>query len=209
MYLIKIFTILYLILRLSDNTYSLVTWCNKTSTTLEVKACKEKCYKHENGLLFKKECRSQKNVQELRPCIKHWKKEEKAIWKPPSPQTVFLKSTGSRCILVTSYLPKLSPKTTVVMVNVTTRWEREEWACTSVGCVTLSCRPLLTRCKNSDAFSTVLRSKETERIFNWLAEKIIQENWQLEREPQHFHFPALLLILLSVLSCTNRLFHVE
>lgn len=94
------------------------------------------------------------------------------------------------------------------MVNVTTRWEREELACTSVGCVTLSCRPLLTRCKNSDAFSTVLRSKETGRIFHWLAGKITQESWQLEWEPQHFHFSALLLILLSVLRCTNRLFQV-
>lgn len=78
-------------------------------------------FKHENGLLLKKECRSSKNGKKLRECIKHWKKEEKAVLKPPSPQTVFLKTTGSRCILVTSYLPKLSPKTTVVMVNVTTR----------------------------------------------------------------------------------------
>lgn len=94
------------------------------------------------------------------------------------------------------------------MVNVTTKWEREEWACTSVGCVTLSCRPLLTRCKNSDAFSTVLRS--TERILNWLMGEVTKESWQ-QGEPQHFHFSTLLLILFSVLSCTNnciRLFQV-
>lgn len=147
-------------------------------------------FKHQTGLLFKKVCRS-KTMGENWGIVLNIGKRRKKNTKI-SPQTVFQKITGSRCILVTSYLPELSPETIVVMVNVTTRWEREEWACTSVGCLTLSCRPLLTRCKNSDAFSTVLGSKETSRRLNWLTVKSTWESWQLRCESEHFYFPTLL-----------------